>query len=758
MIKLLKRKPSSVVIKVIGIGGAGTNAVNMMISSDIKGAEYVVINTDFQHLKLSKAQTKLLIGKKTTKGNGAGADSIKGRKSALEDYKKIRKIVKGADVVFITAGMGGGTGTGATPVIAEIAKKTSALVMCVVTTPLKSEGKTRIIRAEQGIRDLKATTESLIVVSNDSILKVIDSAASIEDVFKLANDVLYKCVKGIIELVTIPGHINVDIADVRTVMKEKGSVIMTVGVGSGDNKLMDATVQAINNPFINTKGINGAKGLLINITCAQDLKFIELHEVLNEISRQVDIDANIIFGMNIDHKLGDEARVTIIATGIENSNKDMPITEAYHDYKKVEKTSDKKIVKLDYSIERNYNFSNEDLEIPAFLRRSSIEDEECFKNSLNSEIDDVKKNSDLQTKKNSFSLDDEDNNLKKQKKYKDDLIKKFDEIDQIKLWERYNKKHDLEIKEYFMNKYKFLVRIIAGRITNNNDVFNDLMTHGKKALEEAIEIYDPIMDYSFNSFSQLKITKAIFDRCKQIDLTIKGSSIKNKVNRMYDSFMDDEKRMDYIPSSNNDDDLVLKLAGVKLKDFEILIKQLENQLSLSKGITTRNENNREFEFFTFKSLPDIYSSILNTSVIRNYIVEEIKKLEMFEKKVVVLYFFENFNLDEISEILNSDEYTVSQNLEKGKEKIESYKSNLYNFLKIYLSDEKKIEARELYSELIDRKYMKSPQNGDDVKVYLLSNIFDVQEAEIYKPLIDYLKNEYDKQSDLFFEKILGGAE
>ncbi|HPS87572.1 MAG TPA: cell division protein FtsZ, partial [Spirochaetota bacterium] len=317
MFKLEEEKPLSTIIKVIGVGGAGTNAVNRMIATGMEGVEFIVANTDAQQLRDCLAQEKIQLGSKLTRGLGAGANPEIGREAANEDRDKISKALKGADMVFITSGMGGGTGTGAAPVVAEIAKELGALVVGVVTKPFKVEGKRRMAQAEEGIKNLKSKVDTLITIPNDLLLKIIDRKTPIEDAFKLADDILRQGVQGIADLIMVTGLVNVDFADVRTVMRETGDALMGVGIATGENKAIEATMMAINSPLLEETSIEGAKAVLINIAGGNDLSLHEVNEVTNEITRQVDPDANIIFGTTVDSALDDKVRITVIATGFD---------------------------------------------------------------------------------------------------------------------------------------------------------------------------------------------------------------------------------------------------------------------------------------------------------------------------------------------------------------------------------------------------------------------------------------------------------
>ncbi len=386
MFKLEEERPLSTIIKVVGVGGAGTNAVNRMIATGMEGIEFIVANTDAQQLGESLASNKLQIGGKLTRGLGAGADPEVGREAANEDRDKLHKALKGADMVFITAGMGGGTGTGAAPIVAEIAKELGALVVGVVTKPFKVEGKKRNTRAEEGIANIKEKVDTLITIPNDLLLKIIDRKTPIEDAFKLADDILRQGVQGIADLIMVTGIVNVDFADVRTVMKETGDALMGVGIGTGETKALEATQMAINSPLLEETSIEGAKAVLINIAGGNDLSLHEVNEVTDVITRQVDPEANIIFGTTVDPGLDDRVRVTVIATGFDrkknmlsrkneynfsgNSGASLTLIEGNQE-KEMKKTAVKKqMFSLDYESKRSRDYSNEDLDIPAFLRRS----------------------------------------------------------------------------------------------------------------------------------------------------------------------------------------------------------------------------------------------------------------------------------------------------------------------------------------------------------------------------------------------------
>ena len=316
-------------IKVIGVGGGGNNAVNRMISAEVRGVEFIAVNCDAQALMLSKAGMKIQIGEKLTKGLGAGANPEIGEKAAEETRDQIIEALKGADMVFVTAGMGGGTGTGAAHVVAECAKEVGALTVGVVTKPFMFEGRRRLNQAEQGIINLKEKVDTLITIPNDRLLQVIDRRTSMLDAFRIADDVLRQGVQGISDLIGVPGLINADFADVKTIMSNAGSALMGIGTAKGEGGAKAAAEAAIKSPLLEAS-INGAQGVLFNITGGKDLSLFDVTEASNIITEAVDPNANIIFGAVIDENLNDEIRVTVIATGFEK--KPAPQKQAYPSY------------------------------------------------------------------------------------------------------------------------------------------------------------------------------------------------------------------------------------------------------------------------------------------------------------------------------------------------------------------------------------------------------------------------------------------
>jgi len=334
-------------IKVIGVGGGGNNAVNRMISAGLRGVEFVAINTDGQALFLSNASYKIQIGDKLTKGLGAGANPEVGQKAAEESRSELQEALKGADMVFITAGMGGGTGTGATPIVAEVAKELGALTVGVVTKPFSFEGRKRMGQAEKGIANLRSKVDTLITIPNDRLLQVVDKKTSIMEAFRIADDVLRQGVQGISDLIAVPGLINLDFADVKTIMVGTGSALMGIGSAAGENRATEAAKMAISSPLLETS-IEGAKGVLLNITGSPNLGLFEVNEAAEIIAQASDPDANIIFGAVIDENMQDEVRVTVIATGFD------------HQLRGRESGSDDLNIKP---------FTSDELDIPAFLRR-----------------------------------------------------------------------------------------------------------------------------------------------------------------------------------------------------------------------------------------------------------------------------------------------------------------------------------------------------------------------------------------------------
>jgi cell division protein FtsZ len=304
-------------IKVIGIGGGGGNAVNRMIASQLRGIEFISANTDLQALRRSEAATKLQLGQTLTRGLGAGGDPEIGRKSALEDTERILEILDGADMVFITAGLGGGTGTGSAPILASLAAEIGALTVAVVTKPFGFEGRRRMQLADRGVEELRSSVDTLITIPNERLLSFVERGTPLSEAFLIADDVLRQAVQGISDLITVPGEINVDFADVKSIMTGMGMALMGTGIAKGENRAVEAAQRAISSPLLEETAIDGARGVLLNIAGGQDLTLHEVAEAARIIADAVDPDANIISGMVIDEELADEMKVTVIATGFE---------------------------------------------------------------------------------------------------------------------------------------------------------------------------------------------------------------------------------------------------------------------------------------------------------------------------------------------------------------------------------------------------------------------------------------------------------
>lgn len=366
-------------IKVVGCGGGGNNAVNRMIAAGLRGVDFIAINTDKQALFLSKANTKIQIGDKLTKGLGAGANPDIGEKAANESRDEIAQAIKGADMVFVTAGMGGGTGTGAAPVVAQLAREMGILTVAVVTKPFMFESRTRMQHAERGIENLKSSVDSLVTIPNDRLLQVVEKRTTMVEAFRMADDVLRQGVQGISDLIAVPGLVNLDFADVKTIMLSSGLAHMGIGKASGESRAEEAAKQAIHSPLLETS-IDGARRVLVNITGGPDLGLFEVNTAAELVQKSADPEANIIFGAVIDDNMKDELMITVIATGFENG----PIL------KKVDKpATDKKVTAVESSFSRNNtersapasntsSASNNaispenELDIPTFLRRNKF--------------------------------------------------------------------------------------------------------------------------------------------------------------------------------------------------------------------------------------------------------------------------------------------------------------------------------------------------------------------------------------------------
>ncbi len=356
-------------IKVIGIGGGGGNAVNRMMEAGIEGIEFLVANTDLQALKRSHAPIKIQLGSRLTKGLGAGADPGMGRNAALEDTDKIIEVLEGADMVFVTTGLGGGTGTGAAPIVASLATELNALTVAVVTKPFLFEGRRRMQQAEQGLRELQECVDTVITIPNERLLHTVDRGSSLADSFRVADDVLRQAVQGISDLITVPGLINLDFADVKTIMSGMGMALMGAGRASGENRAVEATQQAISSPLLEEATIQGARGVLINITGGPDLTLYEVNTASTIIREAADEDANIIFGAVIDEQMHGEMRITVIATGfagegasaaVASSNIVMPATPPRY----IQRPGDD-------SRSPMMSHRSDDLDVPTFIRKKA---------------------------------------------------------------------------------------------------------------------------------------------------------------------------------------------------------------------------------------------------------------------------------------------------------------------------------------------------------------------------------------------------
>lgn len=350
------------IIKVVGVGGGGNNAVNRMIEHGVKGVDFIVVNTDAQALNLSKAETRIQIGGKLTRGLGAGANPEVGKKAAEESRDLIANQLKGSDMVFVTAGMGGGTGTGAAPVIAEIARECGALTVGVVTRPFTFEGRKRFGQAEQGIEALKEKVDTLIVIPNDRLLEIVDKKTPMLEAFREADNVLRQAVQGISDLIAVPGLINLDFADVKTIMTERGSALMGIGIATGESRAAEAARKAIQSPLLETS-IDGARGVIMNITGGSNLSLYEVNEAAEIVISASDPDVNMIFGAIIDEDLKDEIKVTVIATGFEAKASEPP-------QRRVPTQTAESVEPGKPQAAKPFGTNlTSDLEIPAFLRR-----------------------------------------------------------------------------------------------------------------------------------------------------------------------------------------------------------------------------------------------------------------------------------------------------------------------------------------------------------------------------------------------------
>lgn len=363
-----REKPMSAVLKVIGVGGGGCNALGSMIARGLQGVEYVAVNTDSQVLESSKAHHKIQVGTNITRGLGAGADPNIGRKAVEEDRDKIAEVLAGSDMVFITAGMGGGTGTGGAPIIASVAQSIGALVVGIVTKPFKWEGKTRMINAEQGILEFRKHVDSLIVIPNERILSILDGNINAFAAFDKPNEVLYEATRGIADIITVEGLINVDFADVRAVMNQSGEALMGCGIASGENRAIEAAQKAISSPLLEGVNIRGAKSVLLNISGSSSLTLQEINEGNNVIYEAAGEEANVIFGCVRKEDMNDYISYTVIATGFDSARK----TFAQSNFKsQTKKTGEQLSFRGGFNFLDTSNIDKEDLDVPTILRVKS---------------------------------------------------------------------------------------------------------------------------------------------------------------------------------------------------------------------------------------------------------------------------------------------------------------------------------------------------------------------------------------------------
>jgi cell division protein FtsZ len=377
-----EKRPQLARIRVVGVGGGGGNAVNRMIQERLEGVEFISLNTDAQALLTSESHRKIQVGKELTRGLGAGGRPEVGREAVLEDKDEVLSAIEGSDMVFVTAGLGGGTGTGAAPVVAELAKGLGALTVAIVTKPFTFEGKKRIQQAEEGLRELKKRVDTLIVVPNQRLLSVVGQGTSLQEAFRVADSVLLHATQGIADLITVTGLVNVDFADVKTIMTEMGDALMGTGYGSGEHRALEAAQEAISSPLLDEVSISGARGVLINITGGRDLSLHEVSEVSSVIHEAAGEEANIIFGAVIDSEMQDELRVTVIATGIGGTGERR---EGWHDRSQVVELNARRereeelvgqaaqrrdsLAQSLFKSELVGQDARTDLEIPTFIRR-----------------------------------------------------------------------------------------------------------------------------------------------------------------------------------------------------------------------------------------------------------------------------------------------------------------------------------------------------------------------------------------------------
>ncbi len=403
-----REKPMSAILKVVGVGGGGCNAIESMINRGLTGVEYVAVNTDAQVLNSSSASHKIQVGNNITRGLGAGADPNVGKKAVEEDREKIADVLQGSDMVFVTAGMGGGTGTGGAPVVASIAKSLGALVVGIVTKPFRWEGKARMLNSEEGIQEFKQYVDSLIIIPNERLLSVLDKGINAFAAFDKPNEVLYEATRGIADIITIEGLINVDFADVRAVMNQSGEALMGCGIASGENRAIEAAQKAISSPLLEGINIKGAKSVLLNVTGSSNLTMQEINEGNNIIFEAAGEESNVIFGCVRKEEMNDYVSYTVIATGFETSKKPF--------YTKETNVKDTKQTKQNNFIS-GFNFANddvdtEDLEVPTIIRvnkpKATLDpkEDDDIKSGFNFEFSNV--DSSKEEKKNNKNNDDDD--------------------------------------------------------------------------------------------------------------------------------------------------------------------------------------------------------------------------------------------------------------------------------------------------------------------------------------------------------------
>lgn len=381
---LNREHPMSAVLKVVGVGGGGCNAIDSMISRGLDGVEYIVLNTDAQVLESNKATHKIQVGTTITRGLGAGADPNIGRKAVEEDREKIASILSGSDMVFVTAGMGGGTGTGGAPIVASVAKSVGALVVGIVTKPFRWEGKLRMLNAEQGIQDLRKHVDSLIVIPNERLLSILDGSVNAFAAFDKPNEVLYEATRGIADIITVEGLINVDFADVRAVMNQSGEALMGCGIASGENRAIEAAQKAISSPLLEGVNIKGAKSVLLNVTGSSNLTMQEINEGNNVIFEAAGEEANVIFGCVRKEEMNDYVSYTVIATGFEGGRKSF---QAYGTKVQTRRPGEQLTLRSGFNFQDPGSIDQQDLEVPTILRVKSPttkmdDEEENTENSL----------------------------------------------------------------------------------------------------------------------------------------------------------------------------------------------------------------------------------------------------------------------------------------------------------------------------------------------------------------------------------------